>query len=105
MSKEEVEILINKLESLELKQEQLTSEIAEARREIKDLRRTSRKDQVEAITGSDLYYGDTVVILNPSTNQETRGKVCGVTKDGLVKVQPRKGKPIRRLPKNLKKVL
>ena len=72
MSKREVEILTNKLKSLELKQDNLTSEIAKARREIKRLHKADHEEREEIIKGSGLYHGDKVVILNPSPNQETR---------------------------------
>ena len=44
-----------------------------------------------------------MIILNPIPKQERKGEVCGVTKDGLVNVQPKEDKTIRRLPKNLTK--
>ena len=103
MSKQEIDLLTNKIKGLELQQANLTSEITKARKEVEGLSKAKPKGKREIIRGSGLYHGDKVVILNPSPKQETKGEVCGITKDGLIKVQPKEGKPIRRLPKNLKK--
>ena len=101
MSKKEVDRLIAKLEDLEIKQNNLTSEIVKAKKEIQELRESEPKGEREVVIGSKLYQGDTVIILNPSPRKTNKGVVCGVTKDGLIKIQPKEGKIIRRLPKNL----
>ena len=105
MSKKEIDRLTTKLKDLEIRQNSLTSEIATAKEQIQELRDSGSKEKKEVVIGSQLYQGDTVTILNPSPRQTNKGTVCGVTKDGLIKIQPKEGKVIRRLPKNLEKQL
>ena len=105
MSKKEIDRLTTKLEDLEIRQNNLTIEIATAKKQIQELRDSGSKEKKEVVIGSQLYQGDTVTILNPSPRQANKEVVCGVTKDGLVKIQPKEGKTIRRLPKNLEKQL
>ena len=102
MSKQEVERLTTKLEELEIKQINLTSEIEKAKKEIQKLRESELKEEKEVVSGSKLYQGGIVTILNPTARQANKGVVYGVTKDGLIKIQPKEGKTIRKLPKNVK---
>ena len=61
-------------------------------------------DTEEVVTGSGLIIGDKAKILNPSHGQETACIVCGATNDLFIKIKPKMGKVIRRLPMNLHKL-
>ena len=56
------------------------------------------------IPGTGLYLRDKVKVLNPSRGPEERGEVCGKSKELLIKLKPKVGKVVRRIPSNLKKL-
>ena len=66
MSKRELDRLTTKLEELEIKQRNITSEISKAKKEIQKLLESKPKEEKEIVSGSRLYQGDTVTILNSS---------------------------------------
>ena len=99
MNKQGIDRLTTKLEELEIKQVNITSKIENAKKEIQKLRASALKEEKEVVSVKTLYQGDIITILNLSTRQANEGVVCGVTKDRLVKIQPKEGKTIRRLPK------
>ena len=100
--KQEVEELREKLENLEIKQQNLNKEIQETKTRLEKLASTKQVEQKEVVSGSGFYQGDKVRVINPSRGQDNTGIICGSTKDNLVKLKTAKGNTIRRLPKNLR---
>ena len=103
MSNQEIDRLTKMLRDLEIKQNNPTSDIAKAKREIQELVKLQPERREEVVRGSGLYYGNTVTILNPSPEQTNKREVSGYIRDGLVIVQQKESNPIKRLPKNLDK--
>ena len=115
---ENIKNLSDELERLCLKQERLESQQRELSRAIRVncvlIRRLTYKVnkgrepppplQQELVSGSGIYEGDRVRVINPNKGQERTGESSGTTKDGLIKVSTDSGRVIRRLPKNLKRV-
>jgi hypothetical protein len=115
---ENVEELSNELERLCLRQERLESQQRDLSKAIKvngvligtltykvnKGRETPPPLQQELESGSGIYEGDRVRVINPNKGQERTGEAFGTTKDGLIKVSTDSGRVIRRLPKNLKRV-
>ena len=63
--KQEVEELRQKLENLEIKQESLNKEIQDTKTRLERLSSTKQVERKEVISGSGLYQGDKVRVINP----------------------------------------
>ena len=113
-----IEDLSNELERLCLRQDRLETQQKELSRAIRvnsvSIGRLTYKVnkgrepppplQRELVSGTGIYEGDRVRVINPNKGQERKGEAFGTTKDGLIKVRANSGQVIRRLPKNLRKV-
>ena len=102
--------ITEKLDSLILTQQQTNTEIRETRAAVRALRARLTHDQErqnsrEIIPGSGLRKGDKVKVLNPNKGQEKRGTVVGKTRDNLIKLETPGKATIKRLPKNLERIL
>ena len=101
MNKNEIDRLATKLDNLTIRQNSIANEILEVKKTLQELVKPHPSRRDEVVKGSGLRQGDTVIILNPSRGQPNTGRVCGHTRDGLIKIQTQQGHIIRRLPKNL----
>ena len=110
--KHDLKTLTEALERLEIKQFELakkhykmTSKLIETRKVIKTFENKRQKiTRKETVPGSGIYIDNNVMIINHKLGQEDRGKSCGVTIDGLIKLRIATGVILRRLPKNLEKI-
>ena len=102
--KQEVEELRIALENLKIKQESLSKEIQETKTKVERLLTTEQVEIKEILTGSGLYHGDKVRIINPSKGEDNEETIYGSIKDNLIKIKTIKGNTIRRLPKNRRRI-
>ena len=114
---EKLEELNTQLNRLTLQQDETNSRVIITRTEVtrltEEIRAQTATDaninrenidrRVTAVVGSGYHVGDQVVIINPSPGQENQGRVIGETRDGLLKIKPKSGKYIKRLPKNVRR--
>ena len=103
MNKKEIDRLTTELNNLTIRQNSLANDILKAKKALQELIEPHPSRRNKVVKGSGLRQGDTVIILNPSRGQPNTGRVCGHTRDGLIKIQTQQGHIIRRLPKNLEK--
>ena len=103
---DKLELLIKKLNELEIVQRSLNQDINQAKQEINEIRNdTKLSEQIKQIAfekANTLEEGDTVRILNPTTSSETTGTIIGSTPKGYAKIKTNKGRITRRLPRNLR---
>ena len=101
--------LTERLNNLTVQQEEVNTRVAHARIEVAVITEAIRADQErqsereEAVEGSGYYIGEVVTIINPTAGQERYGVITGRTRDNLLKIKPKSGKGIRRLPKNVRR--
>lgn len=110
---QKLEEIIDQLRELLIAHNQLAEELHEANEEIKELKRkeereaTKRKDKAKHEAherAATLEIGDKVRVLNTKKKEEREGIIYGSILKGLVQIQIKSGKIIRRLPRNIQKV-
>jgi hypothetical protein len=106
----DIEDLIDILNKLEIKNNELAAEFKEIKKAVhgvanklnnqqnnnKTKGKYNRKLEVQDIT-----VGDEVIILNPNNDQQPEGKVTGFTATGQVRIRTKNGSIVRRRAFNL----
>ena len=105
-----IEQLIEKLNELEIDQQEIGKEIYKAKEEIENIKRSIEKEKQEKNTqhkhleyerANTFEIGDEVTIRNAKQRSDNKGIVTGFTHTGYVRVKTHKGTKTRRIPSNL----
>jgi hypothetical protein len=105
----DIEDLIDILNKLEIKNNELAAEFIEIKKAVHGVAsklnqqsKTKQKGKYNRnLEVQDITVGDKVTILNPTQNQQSEGVVTGFTATGQVRVRTKNGSIIRRRAFNL----
>ena len=105
----ELNKLIDLINNLKIKQEEINKQITEAETLIHNISHktintnTDRENKTVIFEYGDFRIGDRVRIRNPKGQQQNKGTLIGVTTTGFARIQTNNGTIIRRVPNNITK--
>ena len=103
--------LIDKLNQLEIEQQEINKDINNVKKDIENIKRASKekkederrqREYVEYERSNTFEIGDKIKINNPKQQNDNKGTVTGYTPTGYVKITTEQGTKTRRIPANLR---